>query len=241
MDVFLCSPEKPRICPVCLTLIMPVTELPKTLVNLLGSLLTENGLLSWQIFDEKSSNIVVKMRFGNGHCSLTTDGQSTETMAAYRRQPPSQVKRDRARVAAYKLQQSAAPRMQTLSMAAIYLQTEDQAANQDSHTSDIAQARYDDVDTSEHFLDPLAVSFELVMHNTSILSRGDLTLCSDALTIPSLACSNTPSQSVAVITSSPSSPAVLRPQKPEHSDNSSVCSDITSTSSCNDDTSSPDM
>ena len=65
--------------------------------------------------------------------------------------------------------------------------------------------------------------------------------CSDALTMPSLACSDTPSQSVAVITSSPASPAVVRPQKPEDSDNSSVCSDITSTSSCDDDTSSPDI
>ena len=124
-----------------LTRIMPVMELPKTLVNLLGSLLTENGLLSWQIFDEKSSNIVVKMRFGNDHCGPNTDGQSTETVAAYRRKPPSQVKRDRARVAAHKLQQSAAPRMQTRSMAAVCLQTEDQAGDQNSHTSDIEQAR----------------------------------------------------------------------------------------------------
>ena len=181
------------------------------------------------------------MRFGNGHCGPTTDGQSTETVAAYRRKPPSQVKRDHARVAAHKLQQSAAPRMQTRSMAAVCLQTEDQAGDQNSHTSDIEQARYDDVDTSEHFIDPLAVSFEPVMHNTSILSRGDLTPCSDALTMPSLACSETPSQSVAVITSSPASPAVVRLQKPEDSDNSSVCSDITSTSSCDDDTSSPDI
>ena len=222
---------------------MPATELPKTLVNLLGSLLTENGLLSWQIFDEKSSNIVVKIRFGNGHCGPTTDGQSAETVAAYRRKPPSQVRRDRARVAAHKCQQTAAPRMQTQSMAAVCLQTEDQACDQDSHTSDIEQTRYDDVDTSEHFLDPLAVSFEQspVMHNSSILSRGDLTQCPDALTIPSLTCSDTPSQSVAVITSSPSSPAVARPRKPEQSDNSSVCSDTTNTSSCDDDASCPDI
>ena len=34
---------------------------------------------------------------------------------------------------------------------------------------------------------------------------------------------------------------VGRPQKPEHSDISSVCSDATSTSSCGDGTSSPDI
>ena len=66
-----------------LTQRMTVTELPKTLVNILGTLLAENGLLSWQILDEKSSNIVVQILFDNGHCHPTTDGQSAETMAAY--------------------------------------------------------------------------------------------------------------------------------------------------------------
>ena len=218
---------------------MPVTELPKTLVNLMGTLLKENGLLSWQIFDEKSSNIVVKIRFGNGHCGPTTDGQSTETVAAYRRKPPSQVKRDHARVAAHKLQQSAAPRMQTRSMAAVCLQTELHADDQNSHTSDIEQARYDDVDASEHFLDPLAVSFEpsQIIHNNSTLSRGDdsLTPCSETLAMPSLACGDAPLQSVAMVTSSPSSSTVVNPQKHKDSDISSVCSDITSASSCDDD------
>ena len=205
-----------------LTRIMPVTELPKTLVNLMGTLLKENRLLSWQIFDEKSSHIVVKIRFGNGHCGPTTDGQSTETVAAYRRKPPSQVKRDHARVAAHKLQQS-----------------ELHADDQNSHTSDIEQARYDDVDASEHFLDPLAVSFEpsQIIDNNSILSRGDdsLTPCSETLTMPSLACGDAPLQSVAIVTSSPSSSTVVNPQKHKDSDISSVCSDITSASSCDDD------
>ena len=187
-------------------------------------------------------NIVVKIRFGNGHCG-PTNAQSAETVTAYRRKPPSQVRRDRAHVAAHKCQQTAAPRMQTRSMAAVCLQTEDQACDQDSHTSDIEQTRYDDVDTSENFLDPLAVSFEQspVMHSSSILSRGDLTPCPDALTMPSLAYSDTQSQSVAVVTSSPSSLAVARPRKPEQFDNSSVCSDTTNTSSCDNDASSPDI
>ena len=119
-----------------------VTQLPKTLVNLIGTLLAENGLLSWQIFDEKSSNIVVKIWFGNGHCGPTTDWQSAKTVAAYRRKPPSQVRRDRARVAAHKRQQSAAPQIQTQSMAAACLQTEDQVGEQYSHTRDIEEARY---------------------------------------------------------------------------------------------------
>ena len=153
----------------------------------MGTLLKENGLLSWQIFDDKSSNIVVKIRFGNDHCGPTTDGQSTETVTAYRRNPPSQVKRDHARVAAHKHQQSAAPRVQTRSMAAVCLQTE----------LELHAVMCDDTDKSECFLNPLAVSCEpsQVIHTNSILSRGcdSLTPCSDALTM----CSDTPLQSVA--------------------------------------------
>ena len=225
---------------------MPVTDLSKTLVNLLRTLLAENGLLSWQIFDEKSSNIVVKIRFGNGHCGPKSDGQSAETVAAYRRKPPSQVKRDRARVAAHKRQQS--PRMQTRSMAAVCLQTEDQAGGQDSHTSDIEEARYDE-DKIEHFLDPLAMSSEpsQVMHNTSMLSRGDDSLislvpCSETLTTPIMICSGTQLNPVAMVTTSTPSSAVASPQKAKHSDISSVCSH-TSTSSCDydDDLSSRDI
>ena len=88
----------------------------------------------------------------------------------------SQVKRDRACVAAHKRQQSAAPRVQTRSMAAVCLPTELElhAGDQDSPASDIEQVRYDDTDKSERFLDPLAVSCEAsqVIHTNSILSRG---------------------------------------------------------------------
>ena len=173
---------------------------------------------------------MVKIRFGNGHCGPTTDGQSAETVTAYRRKPPAQVKRDRARVAAHKRQQSApTPRMQI----------EDQAGDQDSLTSDIAEARYDvDEDKIEHFLDPLAMSFEpsQVIHNTSMLSRGDDSLislvpCSETLTTPSMICSDTQLNPVAMVTSSTPSSAVTSPQKAKHSDISSVCSHA-STSSC---------
>jgi hypothetical protein len=111
-------------------------ELPKTLENLLGCLLAENGLLSWQIFDERSSHIVVKIRFGNGHCGPTTANQSTETVTTYRRKPPSQVKRDHARVAAHKCKQSTAPGIQTRSMAAACLPTEPREEKQKAHNSD---------------------------------------------------------------------------------------------------------
>ena len=134
-----------------LTWTMPATELPKTLVNLLGTLLTENGLLSWQIFEEKSSNIVVKIRFGNGHCDLAADRQPSEAFTAYRRKAPSQVKRDHARVAAHKRQQSTAARMTTRSMVTC-LQTEPCATDQDVPADEIEQTRYGD-----NCLDPQAI------------------------------------------------------------------------------------
>ena len=152
-------------------------ELPKTLVNLLGCLVTENGLLSWQIFDEKSSHVIVKIRFGNGHCGPTTEKKSTETVTAYRRKPPSQVKRDQARVAAHKRQQSTAPRVQTRSMAAACLPTEPREGDQKTHDSDNGDSelsRYVEPQR-EHILNPLVLPFESPRntHDASLLSRGN--------------------------------------------------------------------
>ena len=101
------------------------------------------------------------------------------------------------------------------------------------------------MDKNEHVLDHSAMPFEpsQVIDNNSMFSRGDdsSTPCLDALPMSSVACSDTPLQSIAMVTSSPSSPTVVIPLKSEHSDISSVCSDISNTSSCDDDTSSPDM
>ena len=173
---------------------MPVTELPKTLVNLLGTLLTENGLLSWQIFEEKSSNIVVKIRFGNGHCDLAADRQPSEAFTAYRRKAPSQVKRDHARVAAHKRQQSTAARMTTRSMATC-LQTEPCATDQDVPADEIEQTRYGD-----NCLDPQAITCEPLCqpscyaHDDSLLYKENdcLSLPADMLSRPSISCIDTP-------------------------------------------------
>ena len=74
-------------------------DLPKALQDLLATLLANNALKSWQIFDEKNMDIVVKMRFAGGHC-----GQAEVTTARYRRKAPAQVRRDQARSATYKQQ-----------------------------------------------------------------------------------------------------------------------------------------
>ena len=79
--------------------IQPVMELPKDLLTTLSS---NNVLKSWQIFDERNMDIVVKLCFAGGHCS-----QAEVTTARYRRKAPAQVKRDQARSATYKQQQHA--------------------------------------------------------------------------------------------------------------------------------------
>ena len=137
---------------------MPAMELPKTLVKLLDTLLTENGLTSWQIFEEKSSNIIVKIRFGNGHPGPTADKQPSETIASYRRKSPSQIKRDQARVADHKHQQSTVPRMTTRSMATC-LPTEPGVTDRESHASKIEQIRYDRISNNDYnCVDPLEIS-----------------------------------------------------------------------------------
>ena len=78
---------------------LPVMDLPKTLEDLLATLSTKNFLKSWQIFDERNADIVVKLRFAGGHCS-----QAEVTTARYRWKAPAQVKRDQARSATYKQQ-----------------------------------------------------------------------------------------------------------------------------------------
>ena len=67
--------------------ILPVMELPKTLEDLFATLSSNNVLKSWQIFDERNMDIVVKLRFAGGHC-----GQAEVTTARYRRKAPAQVK-----------------------------------------------------------------------------------------------------------------------------------------------------
>ena len=85
-----------------LTWTMPITELHMTMVNILGILVLYIGLLSWQIFYDKSSNIWVKIRFGNGHCDPTTERQPCKSISTYRRKSPSQVRRNHVRIAAHK-------------------------------------------------------------------------------------------------------------------------------------------
>ena len=77
-----------------LTWIMPVQDLPKTLKCLLDVLVDVNTLQSWNIFEEKNCQVVVKLRFDSGHYS-----PPSKDPVIYKRRAPSQVKRDGDRLA----------------------------------------------------------------------------------------------------------------------------------------------
>ena len=74
---------------------MPVEGLPKTLEILLSSLLQENNMQSWQIFQEKSGSIMLKVRFNVGDVPH-------EQPLSYRRKSPAQTRRDHARAASHR-------------------------------------------------------------------------------------------------------------------------------------------
>ena len=71
---------------------MPAQELPKVLRNLMDTLLEGNQLHSWNIFEERNGQIVVKIKFSDGHIDQPQQ-------ASYKRKTPSQVKRDETRLA----------------------------------------------------------------------------------------------------------------------------------------------
>ena len=81
-------------------------ELPKVLESLLDTLLRDNHLTSWQIFDEKSNNVVVKLRFGPGHFDQAIQGSH--------RAAPSQMKRDEQRLAVHKQKANNEPSVHNL-------------------------------------------------------------------------------------------------------------------------------
>ena len=47
-----------------------VMELPRVLENLLTTLARDNNLLSWQISNDRNNNVIVKIRFSDGHIDL---------------------------------------------------------------------------------------------------------------------------------------------------------------------------
>ena len=74
---------------------MPAQELPKVLRNLMDTLMDGNQLHSWNIFEERNGQIVVKIKFSGGHIDQPQQ-------ASYKRKPPNQVRRDETRLAKHR-------------------------------------------------------------------------------------------------------------------------------------------
>ena len=137
---------------------MPVEGLPKTLEILMSSLLQENNVLSWQIYQDKSGNVNMKLRFTGDN--VTHD----QPPVSYRRKAPAQVKRDQARAQTFRATMAhKSPRnmsdcperltgVRTRRMAAAEETPEQMRSGLDNDTSDvpldISVDRMDDTDAS---------------------------------------------------------------------------------------------
>ena len=82
---------------------MPVQDFPKTLKCMLDVIVDVNTLQSWNIFEEKNGQVVVKLRFDSGHYS-----PPRKEPVAYKRIAPSQVKRDADSLSTYRRNQAKA-------------------------------------------------------------------------------------------------------------------------------------
>ena len=71
---------------------MAITGLPLVLENVLGAIMTSHDLGTWSIFNEKSGEITVRLKFKN-----QGEGRSAIPDASYRRKSQNQVVRDKAR------------------------------------------------------------------------------------------------------------------------------------------------
>ncbi len=83
----------------------------RTLKNMLDMLCEKNGLVTWQIFEEKSGSIVAKLRFAamaDSHASLNTSIPVT-----YKRKTASNIQRDQLRSKQHKTKEGIITRSQT--------------------------------------------------------------------------------------------------------------------------------
>ncbi len=89
---------------------LPASGLPKTLLDMLGVLLKENGLKSWQIYSEKYG-LSVKLRFGQPQNGGQATGVDSNNKVSYAKKSPSQVRRDNKKATERRKTRSAAKQM----------------------------------------------------------------------------------------------------------------------------------
>ena len=86
---------------------MPVNGLPHTLEMLMSSLCRDNNMKSWQIYQEQSGDITLKVRFecdfGDGHGASQPEHTGN---ASYKRKSGHRLARDRDRAVAFRERKS---------------------------------------------------------------------------------------------------------------------------------------
>ena len=82
----------------------PVMEAPHMLKNLLDTLFCSDVLKMWQIYEEPSGSICVKIRFNGRQPELTENSaQNTQHLGTFKRRSDAQCKRDRDRAARHQM------------------------------------------------------------------------------------------------------------------------------------------
>ncbi len=153
---------------------MPVIGIPKTLEVLLSTLFDKDELKSWQIFEERSGTVMVKLRFtgshGGGHAQSTMTGTGNMEPSSYKRKSDKQVKRDRQRAVNH--QDNIHSKEGVI--------TRSKSAKSDC----IEQPRHEDMCISLRDLNPLSCSPEIVEPDSPTCSHASVT--TDSNTTPVL-------------------------------------------------------
>ena len=153
-------------------------DLPKVLVKLLDTLLTDHMLTSWNIMEEQNSNVVVKLRFFSGHIGQHKGAAEQHRPQSYGRKSPAQIRRDHARFSAYTQQKT-----QSISTGEGVTQalvettgvvTRSMTANKIKEYLDIEQARCTSHCESPSNIDGYNVDVSDISDTSTVLSQPEL-------------------------------------------------------------------
>jgi hypothetical protein len=147
---------------------IPVSVPNKVLATLLDTLFTTEELSSWQIFDEKSGNVTVKLRFNIKHGGQTGIDTRGQGMASFKRQTDKQILRDINRVKDYKKPSNIGD---TIRSKSIY----------NTHTE---QPRFNTSNFSSHISEPMPIDSITSTPETDHYSLSDLHLTGPATLEP---------------------------------------------------------
>ena len=82
---------------------IPVMETPHILKSLLDTLFSNDELKMWQIYEEHSGNICVKLRFNGRELGLNVNVLQSTRQGTFKRRSAAQTKRDRERASHHQM------------------------------------------------------------------------------------------------------------------------------------------